>query len=456
MYDDQIKVIKHIQDMADETQNAHSEIQSGINELNNELKSLDGYDEVVNSQEYKLALEREKNKPAKRTPLEYKSFDEIKKEADEHIKRRVTLNDILTPEDFREVDERVYAHVEEFNREYALDLWDYAIAGSCGLIAGMLDVMCVKAPLKPSEKFDTPADGVFNRAVQEAFNKLLPPDVSKKLSESFKIGSADANIKTRLKKFLGKLTPKNHRLKALSHDPILGLIFGVFDILNDSCTIVEGGRIRVYKAIQPNNFDGNVFNALGQMIGHLLSDINAPTPKGNRGMGLPAPFMGLLSGLRNVKINGHSVGDNIEYMYLKGYDMRQFVATSIPCLIMEILLRTCWTVKGISMEDKTLWTALSQTAPSNLHKKYRVMTAISYGVLCGINAGKIYITDNILNLNYAAWLGLTWNGFHALKWALFDKDFKLWNSFEKKELQRLEDTFSKIEELEKRVEFLPI
>ncbi len=84
------------------------------------------------------------------------------------------------------------------------------------------------------------------------------------------------------------------------------------------------------------------------------------------------------------------------------------------------------------------------------------MTAISYGVLCAINAGKVYITDDILNLNYAAWLGLIWNGFHALKWALIDKDFELWNTFEEKELLRLEATINNIEELERKVEFLQV
>ena len=30
------------------------------------------------------------------------------------------------------------------------------------------------------------------------------------------------------------------------------------------------------------------------------------------------------------------------------------------------------------------------------------------------------MTQNIMTLTYAAWMGLTWNGFHALKWAMLD------------------------------------
>ena len=143
-------------------------------------------------------------------------------------------------------------------------------------------------------------------------------------------------------------------------------------------------------------------------------------------------------------------------MYLKGYDMRQFIVSSIPAAILEILLRACWVIKGVAMDEKNLQTSLMETMPLNLHKKFRIMTAISYGVLCAINAGKVYITDDILNLNYAAWLGLIWNGFHALKWALIDKDFELWRTLEEKEFLRLEATINNIEELERKVEFLQV
>ena len=332
-------------------------------------------------------------------------------------------------------------------------------SGTCGLVAGMLDLMCIKSPVRStSAKFDTPLDGIFNRTVQEGFNKIMPPDLSHSLSESFKIGSADTSMKGKLLSYSGsgKLSPYNHRLKELSHDPVLGLFFGVHDMINNSCTIIENGKITVYKSMQPNNFNENIFYSLGRMLGHLASDINAPSASGNRGMGLPAPFMGLLSMLQGVNINGESVGSNIEYMYFNGYDMRQFVVSSVPVSIMEILLRACWVIKGMKLEGKTLCEALSQTMPGNMHKKFRVITAASYGVLCAVNAGKVSVTKNILDVNYSAWIGLIWNGFHALKWALFDKNFLLWETLERKELARLENTIKSLEELEHDVEFLPI
>ncbi len=453
MFSKQIKAVKHIQNMAGETEAIHDEIDRGIEDLKRSLMSLDAFDE----EEYQSALEHERNIQREAIPLERKTFREISREAEQSIPHNVTLNDILTREDKEEVNARIARHIEEFNREYSLDAWDYAIAGTCGLVAGMLDVLCVKSPVRSTAtNFSTPLDGIFNRAVQEAFNKILPPDLSHKLSESFRIGSADTSMKGRLSSFSGKLSPYNHRLKELSHDPVLGFIFGAYDMMNDSCTIIDNGKITTYKSLQANDFGDNIFYAVGRMFGHLASDINAPSASGNRGMGLPAPFMGLLSMLRGVNINGESVGSNIDYMYLSGYDMRQFTVSSVPVALMEILLRALWVIKGVSKEGKNFWQALSQTLPGNLHKKFRMMTAASYGVLCAFNAGKIHVTQNILDVNYAAWMGLIWNGFHAMKWALLDKHFMLWGSFERKELARLENTVNKLDELEHDVELLPV
>ena len=60
-----------------------------------------------------------------------------------------------------------------------------------------------------------------------------------------------------------------------------------------------------------------------------------------------------------------------------------------------------------------------------------------------------------MTLNYAAWMGLVWNGFHALKWAFLDKHMSLWEGIERDEMDALERTVSRIDSLESRVERLP-
>jgi hypothetical protein len=336
-----------------------------------------------------------------------------------------------------------------------LDGWDYAIAGSCGLFAAMLDLFCIKAPPKPTAAWSQQVDGIFNSWVQQSFDKLLPPDLSKILSKDFPIGAPDSSTIFDLIGAPSKaLNPLNHRLRSLSHDPILGFIFGVWDMLHGTCTTIVNGEIMSIPSVKGKT-EGSVFQLLGQMLGHLLSDVNAPSGKGNRGMGLPAPFMGLLRMLEGVPVGDSNFGKQIEWMYVNGYDFRQFAVTSVPMFIMEVFLRVFYVGKQMKLYNAPFAETLLDTMPGRLNPRFRIMLALAYGTSSAVNAGKIYITQNIMNANYASWLGLAWNGFHALKWALVSKHLKLWDDVENKEIAELENFVLKIEELEQRAIRLP-
>ena len=95
MFSKQIKAVKHIQNMAGETEAIHDEIDRGIEDLKRSLMSLDAFDE----EEYQSALEHERSIPREAIPLERKSFTENSREAEQSIQHNVTLNDILTRED---------------------------------------------------------------------------------------------------------------------------------------------------------------------------------------------------------------------------------------------------------------------------------------------------------------------------------------------------------------------
>jgi hypothetical protein len=172
-------------------------------------------------------------------------------------------------------------------------------------------------------------------------------------------------------------------------------------------------------------------------------------------MGLPAPFMGLLRMFDSIPIGDSNFAHQIEWMYVHGYDFRQFIVTSIPVSIMEILLRVFYVVKQMKIYNAPFGKTLLDTMPVKLNPRFRIMLALSYGVVTSVNAGKCYITKNILNANYAAWMGLTWNTFHALKWTL-TKHFKLLDEIEEKEIAEMKLCISKIEELEERAQYLPI
>ena len=452
----EIKAIKLLQDGAKSIADSHQAINSDLDELKKALMSIDGAGDLSHGEEFACRKHEIYGQMSQTNSLLSIEVESIYAEAEARYQGSIGLADILSVGDFEQAQARINNHVLAFNNRYGLDGWDYAIACSCGLFAAMLDILCVRAPSKPTVPWSQKVDGTFNGWVQDAFKKVLPPDLSDALSKQYPIGAPDSSTVVDLIGAPDKaLNPLNHRLRSLAHDPILGLIFGVWDMMHGTCTTVVNGQI-ISIPSQKGPTDGGLFQLLGKMLGHLLSDVNAPSGHGNRGMGLPAPFMGLLRMLEGIPIGDSNFGKQIEWMYVNGYDFRQFAATSIPMLIMEVLLRVFYVGKQVAIYDQPFGENLVDTMPLRLNPRVRIMLAIAYGTSSAVNAGKIYVTGDILNANYASWMSLAWNGFHSLKWALLDKHLKLWGELEQKEIAELNSLVLKLESLERRASFLPI
>jgi len=456
-YDDELRAIRNLQLRGQDISGAHETIRSDISSLKAQLSGLMNGTEIDEAQLKALKEHHLREMTPSAVALHHTDLRTIYSEANERVSGDIELTTILSADDLADVDARIQNQIEEFNNRYALDAWDYAIACGCGLIASMLDLLCVRAPPKPTVSFTEEVDGIFNKQVQKAFNAILPEDMSKKLSEMFPIGAPDSSISSDLVGAAGGvLSPTNHRLRALSHDPILGIIIGIKDMLNGTCTVVQNGKIVVYPSFKGVNGETNIFRLIARMFGHLASDVNAPSYRGNRGMGLPAPFMGLLRMLDGIPVGDSNFGKQIEYMYVNGYDFRQFIVTSIPMTVMEILMRVFYVAKQVSLGKGAFGETLLDTMPMRLNPRFRMMLALGYGTSSAVNAGKMYITGNILNANYASWMGFAWNGFHSLKWSLYQRHLKLWNGIEKAELELLQNNLSGIEELSTRARNLPV
>jgi hypothetical protein len=462
----ELKAIKLLQARDDEIVDANAGNATGLGDAKRRLLALGGAAEAMRGEDFARRKAAALAAMAGGGELEHTELVAIYAEAEARYIEPVGLADILSIEDFAEAERRVNQHVLDFNRRYGLDGWDYAIAGACGLFAAMLDLLFVRAPLKPTAAWTKQVDGVFNKAVQTGFNRLIPRDLSAALSKGFPIGAPDTST---LADLIGAparaLNPTNHRLRSLAHDPLLGFIFGVLDMRNGTCTTVVNGVIQSIPSTKGVT-DGTVFQLLGKIFGHLLSDVNAPTSNGNRGMGLPAPFMGLLRMLEGIPVPGKpskanpigmsDFGKQIEYMYVNGYDLRQFAAASFPMVIMEVLMRAFYTFKQMKLHGAGFAETMLDTVPGRMNPRFRTMLALAYGTSSAVNAGKMYVTGNILNANYAAWMGLAWNGFHALKWELHDKHAQLWGEVEAKEIAELERLVGEMDALEARAASLPV
>ena len=453
-FQSEIKAVKLIQDRSPTIAASQSEVANELTDIKRRLSCLDE-NKLANTAEHAELKRQILASMSVRRPLPGTNLPDIYAEAEAKHPTPIQIQDILDKDDWRIVEEKIDLRVQDFNRRYSLDKWDYAIAGACGLLAAMLDLLCVKAPPKPTVAWSKEVDGIFNKPVQQAFNKLLPADLSDALSKGHPIRSPDSSVMADLIGAPDKaLNPMNHRLRSLAHDPILGFLFGVMDMMHGTCTVVVNGKIQCIPSTKGPT-GGNIFQLTGRMLGHLLSDLNAPSSHLNRGMGLPAPLMGTLRMFEGIPIGDSNFAKQVEWMYVQGYDFRQFVVTSIPMAIMEVLLRVFYVVKQMKLYDAPFGETVMDTMPTRMNPRFRMMLALAYGTSSAVNGGKVYVTQNLMNLNYASWMGFAWNGSFALKWALLDRHLKLWEEVEAKELVELEDLIAKQDALIKRAEQLP-
>ena len=448
---DEIKVIKLMQQEAHKVDSIHSEIGQDLKDIKAQLlKFLDDSSHLDKS-----TMLIECNIYA--TSLAKKSFSEIVEIANNKIPEAVYFSDILSDDDLLKIDYKVNTHIEIFNKKHQLDKWDYSIGGGVGFFCGILDVLFVQKPLKPTKKYSQKVDGLFNQWSQAAINNLIPPELSKVLEKSFKIGGADSRLSQDfISPISDKFNPVNHRFKSLNHDPVLACFIGALDVMNGTCTIVDNGSIKVLNTVRGTSGDYSFFEALGRMVGHLASDFNAPSKKGNRGMGIPAPLMGLFGTLKGIKINDTDIAELAQYMYDKGYDARHFVTMSIPVLISEILIRVLYITKEIQYNNRSFLEVFKETLPFNLSKRFRLLLNISYGSMVAINAGKVAITKNILNANYTMWLAFTWHTFNSMYWLVWAKDSELQRYIDDELYNELKELQLKIDNLSKEAEFLLI
>ena len=235
------------------------------------------------------------------------------------------------------------------------DGWDYGIVALAVIVGALTDYLLVATP-NGSFKGKPQRESPLTAWMKEQSKKLAPisgaDTIDRNTFQRWIAGLTTAAEKWAKVPYdvvspkLG-LTPNVHRLASLGHDPLLGLVFGVGDILSGTCTFIDkSGNWRV---IDNPRFEGtrNPLEALIKVVVHGFSDVF--TPKG-----LPPPFMAMfqLVGAKSgftLKEGGDPVAvrDVARYMYANGYDLRHFMTTKISPAIAEIILtayhgaRTC-------------------------------------------------------------------------------------------------------------------
>ena len=177
---------------------------------------------------------------------------------------------------------------DDFNNIHKLDKIDISICAGAGILAAIIDILLIGIPKKTPHGLK---GGPLSNYVRDWFNQLFPEEEMEKLA-NLKVSKVpfDAQDNRHTKVNVNGLSAYYHRLLSLGHDPLLGLVIGVCDILNGKMTTIDktGKIVSQFMENYTDRKESDIFAAIAKQIIHFKSDITTS-------MGLPAPLMGLFN-----------------------------------------------------------------------------------------------------------------------------------------------------------------
>lgn len=325
------------------------------------------------------------------------------------------LDALFTLEELKANELAIKCMNDDFNQVHKLDKFDITISAAAGILGAVVDILLVGIPQKTPERLK---GGPLSNYVRDWFDKKFPEEEMEKLAHS-KVSKVpfDAQDNRNTTEYVTGLSAYYHRLLSLGHDPLLGLIFGVHDIMTGKMTTIdETGKI--VSQVMENYADrteSDIFAAIAKQIIHFKSDITTS-------MGLPAPLMGLFNLLQFGSIGEaeQSVAEIVQGMYYEGYDFIHFCSMSIPTMIVEVVVRLGYAFKRIK-EGHSAKESIPFSLNREKHPKLSTMLFIGHSAAATANAGKVYFTKNPMAINYPQWIAFAKYSYKQLKWAMLEK-----------------------------------
>jgi hypothetical protein len=351
-------------------------------------------------------------------------FEELLAEANEKYPKEVDFRDIFSQEEIDANKDFIDQLNEDFNAIHKLDEGDILIPAVAGILSGAVDC-ALGGFVKDADGRNVP--GSMSEFIRKLFDKVLPPERIKKLEELSKVPYDAMNYDNKgniiVEEIVDGLNPLFHHEVTLGHDPILGFIFGTLDMLRGTVTTIGfDGKFFVQAAegFSDRKAKG-LFQAIGTVFLHMISDVNGSSSAKDGGMGLPVPFMALFNKLQIGKIGDNdTIAELVKSMFYQGYDFRHFCSMSIPVMITEVIVRISYFAKRLH-EGYSFKEAIPIGLDHARKPKLATMLFIAHSASTVINAGKVAFTKNPLNINYAQWLFFVRYSLKQLKWVIFDK-----------------------------------
>lgn len=304
---------------------------------------------------------------------------------------------------------------EQYTAQYKWDKWDYVFVGTAGVLAALTDFLLVKIPktikYEGAVQEGSPITSFLKKTINsKGGEKTWFAEWARKLEQTCKV-PYDAIKESGLNGIGGR----THRFQTLGHDPILGFVYGVRDILRGTITGFSYDKLtKTHKLVSNNvgvDIHESLISAILKQFGHLVSDVGTPA-------GLQPPFFTVFQGINIVNpasSKQKTIGEIARWMYLNGYDLRHFITMGITPGTIEIVLRLYLMFKHYSIHGETKFRLAG-------NPKYRSMLLSAHAIASAANAGKIALQKgNPLAINYAEWLALLRYLVPSIKYWVFDK-----------------------------------
>ena len=391
-------------------------------------------EELLSDLGYALPNIKKDGELSKRT-ISISEWDDIVIKARESVGSGHEIEELFSKDELMANKEAVRAINHDFKQIYRLDKYDYAICVCTGLLAAATDILLVGIPGPGKEGTEA---GSLSNWIRDRFRNMIPDEKVTELENS-KLSKvpfdAQDNRNTHIQ--VEGLSAYYHRLLELGHDPLLGFIVGVYDIMNGTMTTVDksGRFMRQVMANYSDRVAINLYEAISKEFTHLMSDVNTS-------MGLPVPLMSLFNFLQFGKIGEEelNIAEIVQGMYYQGYDFIHFFSMSIPVMLVEVLTRLCYTIRRMN-EGIELKNALAISTDREKNPKLATMMFISHSIAAAANAGKVYLSKKPEAINYPQWVAFTISSYKQLKWSIIDKPALANDYFSEKIYNELSETY---------------
>ena len=259
------------------------------------------------------------------------------------------------------------------------DRSDYLAVTFAGFVATLLDIFLVKIPTDQNFLGGAQQGSPLTKWLRE-HSEEVHENFLERFEKRAKVPYDDS-----FNREVEGLSPKVHRLMSPGHDPILGFIFGVLDILRGTGTFIDKyGDVVILD--KPPTDPVNLTAAFSKVFLHLLSDVCTSA-------GVQPPFFTPLQLVKadspfKLKEGGDRVlwTDIARYMYVHGYDLRHFATMGLVPATVEMVIRGWLLYESYEKEEDPKLTK-AKTA-SMLMLGHTIATSgnlLKTGVIYGMN-----------------------------------------------------------------------